>query len=409
MVKRASRRILFVTQVYPPDPAAVGQYLAEVTEELVRRDYDVVVLTSDRGYDDPTIKLDRTEIRSGVQNLSLATDVFREGQHRQSFGWRDFLVCSGHGRRPPRRWLSKRLSLDGAAGGRRNRGASERLENVPFDYWLMDSNPDQAVQLGKAEPDSTSVRVLDGLNRQILARARNVFALDEAMADRFARKLDGKKPVQVLPLWPLKESRMPTPEGVDQFLTEHSLKGARVVMHSGNHSIVHPLETLVDAVKRMPTTTPLRFLFVGGGVAKRPIDTWVRESQPPHVQTLPYQPIERLGDVLGAASVHVVVVGPTTVGIVHPSKLYGALAAGKPILVLGPKDAPAARLVRDHGIGWHVEHGDVTRMQQVLAEVETLSGKDLDDMGTRALALANGEFSRSALLERLVRAVTAED
>jgi hypothetical protein len=385
----------------------VGQYLAEVTEELVRRGFDVVVLTSDRGYDDPTIKLERHEVRKGVQIHRLPLTSFGKGSIKSrlaggiSLSLQAVLTGLLDGGFQSL-FLSTAPPVEGLVGV-----LLHALRGIPFDYWLMDLNPDQAVQMGKAQPHSLSVRLLDGLNRQILRRARNVFALDDAMAERFARKYAREKPVEVLPLWPLKESRTPESAGIEQFLEEHALTGTRVIMHSGNHSLVHPLETLVEAVKRLDESTSLRFLFVGGGVAKRPIEAWVKEQNPPHVQCLPYQPIERLGDVLGAATVHVVVVGPTTVGIVHPSKLYGALAAGKPILVLGPQTSPAARLVLARGIGWHVEHGDVPRMQQVLGEIAAASTGTLADMGTRALELANGEFSRATLLERLIQAVVA--
>jgi hypothetical protein len=280
------------------------------------------------------------------------------------------------------------------------------LRGLPFYFWLMDLNPDQTVQLGKARPDSISVKAFDALNRQILRRAKAILALDSAMADRFARKLAGVKAVEVLPLWPLKESRQPTESGVSTFLTEHGLLGTRVIMHSGNHSIAHPLETLFEAAKRSSEASRLRFLFVGGGVAKKPIEAWVKEQQPKHVQCLPYQPIERLGDVLGAATVQVVVVGEKTVGIVHPSKIYGAIAAAKPILVIGPEQSPAAQLVLKEGIGWHVEHGDVTGLLAILEKIESASDSELTILGERARALANGAYARGVLLEQMSRTIT---
>lgn len=48
------RHFGIVTQVYPPDPAAVGQHLADVADELARRGHRVTVITADRGYDDPS-------------------------------------------------------------------------------------------------------------------------------------------------------------------------------------------------------------------------------------------------------------------------------------------------------------------------------------------------------------------
>ena len=73
------RTLLFVTQVYPPDPAAVGQYMAEAAEEMHRRGFRVVVLTADRGYDDPRIRYPSRETRAGVEIVRLPLSSFGKG------------------------------------------------------------------------------------------------------------------------------------------------------------------------------------------------------------------------------------------------------------------------------------------------------------------------------------------
>src|SRR5438128_12472731 len=58
--------LLIFTQVFVPDPASVGQHIADVAFELVRRGYKVRVYTADRGYDDPSVRYPRREILNGV-------------------------------------------------------------------------------------------------------------------------------------------------------------------------------------------------------------------------------------------------------------------------------------------------------------------------------------------------------
>ncbi|HMA91707.1 MAG TPA: glycosyltransferase family 4 protein, partial [Polyangiaceae bacterium] len=405
-----SRRslILLVTQVYPPDPAAVGQYMAEVAEELVDQGHAVLVLTSDRGYDNHAIRLPRHESRAGVRVWRLPLTSFGKGSLTSrlvgglSLVGQALVVGLLH-RDVRSALLTTSPPLGGAVGV-----ALNAIRGLPFDFWLMDLNPDQAVALGHVPSEAVSVRLFDALNRQILKRARSVLALDGVMAKRFQRKLGSSKAVEVLPLWPLRESRSPTEWGIQTFLAAHECQGKRVIMHAGNHSIAHPLDTLLEAARRIGETTNLRFLFVGGGLGKKSIDRWVQSEAPRHVLSLPYQPIERLGDVLGAATVQVVAVGAETVGIVHPSKLYGALAAGRPILILGPRDCPAAQLVIDSRLGWHVEHGDINGMLSTLAQVATLLDDELAQIANRVHALANAEYSRAELLGRMVKAITHE-
>ena len=61
------REILLVSQVFPPDPAAVARVMGDVGAELAARGHEVVVLTSDRGYDDPTVKYPTRSESDGVR------------------------------------------------------------------------------------------------------------------------------------------------------------------------------------------------------------------------------------------------------------------------------------------------------------------------------------------------------
>ncbi|HEX8299356.1 MAG TPA: hypothetical protein VF594_09375, partial [Rubricoccaceae bacterium] len=69
------------------------------------------------------------------------------------------------------------------------------------------------------------------------------------------------------------------------------------------------------------------------------------------VRFLPFQPAERLAESLGAADVHLVAMDEALAGLVVPSKLYGALAAGRPVVFVGPEQSEAARLIREHACG----------------------------------------------------------
>ena len=60
------KTIFIISQVYVPDPAATGQHLADVAEELVRRGNRVIVDPSSRGYDEPSVKYLLRETIRGV-------------------------------------------------------------------------------------------------------------------------------------------------------------------------------------------------------------------------------------------------------------------------------------------------------------------------------------------------------
>ena len=69
------------------------------------------------------------------------------------------------------------------------------------------------------------------------------------------------------------------------------------------------------------------------------------------VRFLEYQPRERLSESLSAADVHYVGLAPGLSGYVVPSRLYGILSAGRPVIVAADEDSETAGLVSEVGCG----------------------------------------------------------
>ena len=68
--------ILVMSQVYVPDPTSVGQHMHDAAKELAARGNTVRVLTSARGYEDPSQKYPRKEVREGVHIRRLPLSSF---------------------------------------------------------------------------------------------------------------------------------------------------------------------------------------------------------------------------------------------------------------------------------------------------------------------------------------------
>ena len=126
-------------------------------------------------------------------------------------------------------------------------------------------------------------------------------------------------------------------------------------MYSGNHSPSNPLSTLLSAAQRLKDDPKIRFLFVGGGIIKKELEAFVREHNLSNVTCLPYQPLEELRYSLSAADVHVVSLGEKMVGIIHPCKVYGAMAVGRPVLYFGPRPSHISDLLDTAPFGMRVE------------------------------------------------------
>jgi colanic acid biosynthesis glycosyl transferase WcaI len=269
------------------------------------------------------------------------------------------------------------------------------VRRVPLIWWVMDLNPDQLVASGRIHPRALAVRFFDLLNLWTLRQASRVVVLDRFMRERVLAKLPVAEKVHVIPPWPHEEYLAP-PSGPNAFAMRHGLTDCFVVMYSGNHSHQNPLDTLLEVTKRFTSNPRVRFVFIGGGTGKADVERLIA-SGAGNVVSLPYQPVETLGVSLSAADLHVVSVGEDMVGIVHPCKIYGAMAVGRPILLFGPVDCHAGDILAGRTIGWHVRHGDVDGAERAISEVMSMAGEERRALGCEAKAIVDEKFTARAL------------
>lgn len=392
--------MLIISQVFVPDPASVGQHMFDVARELAARGHRVLVYTSARGYDDPSVRYAPRDFRDGVQIRRLPFASFgKKSILTRIVGTISFMVQAFL-----RTLLTYNFSAILFSTSPPMIGISMSLvrlfRSVPMVYWAMDLNPDQLIALGKIGPRSVLARLLEGINRTILRGSALVIALDRFMAARLSARVELRDKMVVIPPWPHETFVEPVDHASNPFRDRHNLAGKFVVMYSGNHSPSNPLDTLLQAALRLRDDDTLRFLFVGGGVGKKDVERFVAQHQLGNVLCLPYQPLADLCYSLSAADVHVVSLGDKMVGIIHPCKVYGAMAVGRPVLFFGPKPSHVSDLLDQHGIGWHVAHGDVDGAVRTIREIQQTSPEQLDEMGRAAQRVLAGSLSQQILCKR---------
>jgi glycosyltransferase involved in cell wall biosynthesis len=398
------KTLLVVSQTFVPDPASVGQHMADAAIELAARGHRVQVFASSRGYENPSAVYPLREKLRGAEVRRFRFASFgKKSIALRVLGTAVFMVqaffAALFSRRPGGIFFSTSPPLIGlplciVAAFRR----------VPGVYWAMDLNPDQLIALGKLRRTDLAARILEAVNRFILRRATLIVALDRFMAERLAQRGVRRDKMLVMPPWP-HEQHIHADDGPNPFRIRHNLEGKFVIMYSGNHSPSNPLTTLLDAAVRLKDDADLKFLFVGGGSGKAQVEAYIREHHLNNVISLPYQPLAELKYSLTAADVHAVSLGEPMVGIIHPCKIYGAMAAGKPVLFLGPTPSHISDILEIRGIGTQVSHGDVDAMTNAIKKFRAMSSPQLKDMGERARQTLSQSFSQQDLCRQFCDAV----
>lgn len=395
--KTAGGPLLVLSQVYVPDPAAVGQYVADAAREMAKRGIDVRVFAADTGYDDPSVRYKRREVLDNVKITRFPFSSFgKRSLVIRLFGDLLFvaqIIVSGIFMPRPARILVTAVPPMCAAAAI----ILGMIRRAPITYWVMDINPDLAVRMRVVRQGSPLVAIMDALNRSILKAADRVIVLDRFMEATINRKLDVSGKMAVLPPWPHEDHVEPVPHEKNPFRKKYGLGGKFVFMYSGNHGIGIPLKTFLEAAALFKDDQNTVFIFIGGGVRKREVEDTIRAYHMKNMLSLPYQPLQDLRYSLSAADVHLVAMDERLVGVAHPCKIYGAMAAGRPVLFLGPERSHIGDILREYPIGWRISHGDVQGAVEMIRSVKNLDREELAKMGQTARQAVDRMYTKQRL------------
>ncbi|MFN0130096.1 MAG: glycosyltransferase family 4 protein [Verrucomicrobiales bacterium] len=384
-------RLLFINRVFPPTPGATGQLLWELTADLARRGHEVTVLAA-RAPEGTTesrpsgVKVVRYGGASG-KRTGLASKAVGYARQYPSLAWRL------RGMSPMDGWVSMTDPPLQAVAVAALKPVGTRLI-----HWAQDVYPEVAEELGVLRRGGAAAGVCRRLAISALRRHDRVVAVGRCMATRLHTRDPDRPRPDVIPNWaPLPEPRADDDERRQAFRASLAPTGARVVMYSGNFGRAHPFEAIADAVRATAAANPpIHWAFIGEG----PKFPWMREAVGacPHTRFLPSQPWADLRVTLSAADLHLASMEDTVVGTVVPSKVYGALAVGRPCLLLGPAAGEAAQLICDTGAGWVMEKASGDRLAAEL--VRSLGDHGVWTSLQSAAAAAVSEVSRERCLER---------
>ena len=387
-VPRAAGRILFINQYYWPDHASTAQHLADLAESLATQGYECHVLAGKSRYKPGAPRPPAYEMHEGVHIHRVpATSLGRRATWARMTDYLSFYAGA----------IAKALLLPrfdavvtlttppliGLVGT-----LLKRLRATRHIYWSMDLHPDASLALGRMSPESLLARFTSGLSRFVYRHADQVVVLGPYMADRIALKGVPPERLNLIPVWSQRDRIYPTPRDANPLRKALGLENVFVAMYSGNLGLAHSFDEFIEAARRLRDRSDIVFLFVGEGPRLGEVKAARNDEKLENIRLLDYVPRDQLHASLSLADVHLVSMRPEMTGIVVPGKLYGAMAAGRPCVFVGPEHCESAETIRDTGCGISVTPGDVDGLVAALVRLS----------GNPSLARRMGERGRSAFL-----------
>jgi colanic acid biosynthesis glycosyl transferase WcaI len=396
-----SVRILLLNLYYPPDTSATAK-MAHSVVEAISIPHDVTVLCGRPSYD-PTERrawrLYQTEIVGRVRIVRAgSTDFPRLDMKKRVVNYLSYVALA-----IPR---SLFMSCDavmamtdppfqGIVGA-----MVAMLKEKPYVYNIRDLYPDMAVGGSIVEP-GTLARIWEKLHRWALRRATRVIVLGEDMRSRIVAK--GVDPARVLIVRDGTEILPPNtllppsdPEVVRAIRGNFSF----VLVHAGNLGFYGAWNTLVTAARNL-ANEGVGLVFVGDGAQRSQIEAAAAGSA--NIHFLDFFPASKIPSVLAAADAHVITVKRGLEGVVVPSKMYGILAAGKPIVAVAPRETDAVSLGVSRGFAIAADPDSPAEVVNAVRALASDRGK-LKTMGEAARAAAP-DYDRVKELQKFVEII----
>jgi len=394
----ARPRILVLNQYYWPGVEATAQLLAQLCEALAR-DYDVTVVTGHlHGH-----QLPDEEERNGVRIVRVRSTTYERSQlHHRAANYGGYL---GESVRTALRGERPDLVLcmtDPPVVGDIGLVVARRFD-VPLLVISQDVFPEIAERVKRLEHPLVlgALRKLVGL---YLRRADRVVAIGETMKLRLVHKGAREGRIEVIPNWVDTTEIQPHPRR-NAWSATRGLDDELVVMHSGNIGHAQDLDTLVRAATFLRDLDRLRIMVIGFGARHGELTRLAQRLEVTRaVHFLDYQPREQLPLSLATGDLHYVGLAQGLSGFVVPSRLYGILAAGRPVLVSADADSEIVRIVEEVGCGIVVPPGRPERVASVIRDVA--EGRlSLVGMGDLGRAWVEREADREVAFDRYRRLV----
>ena len=394
-------RVLLLNLYYPPDTSATAKMAQTVVAALAEK-HDVTVLCGRPSYD-PTERrpwrVFQSEQSGSVRILRVgSSDYPRTEMKKRVFNYLSYVFLAV----PRALFLPCDVVLamtdppfEGIVGA-----FVALLKGKPYVYNIRDLYPDMAVGGSIVKPGFLA-RFWEKLHRWALRRVTRVVVLGEDMRHRIlAKGVDPFAIVVVRDGAEIAPSDAPAPALDSEVIRTIRGNFRFVLLHAGNLGFYGAWETLLTGAAAL-AADGIGVVFVGDGAQRLRLET--AAANIPNVRFLPFFPANKVSSVLAAADAHIITVKRGLEGVVVPSKMYGILAAGKPIVAVAPRECDVVSLGEAKGFAVSADPDDPAGFAQLARQLSQNRAK-LEEMATAALAAAP-EYERSKELAKLARIV----
>jgi glycosyltransferase involved in cell wall biosynthesis len=396
-------RLLLAYHFFHPDEVVSARIFSDFALEQQRRGWEVSVVTSNRSCFDPSSWFDSFESWNGVAIHRVFRPPWTQARPLQRLANSGWMMAA---------WLARIAQLgpfdaivvgsDPAFSPALGRGLRLLQPRAALVHWCFDLYP-EAIAAEKSDGDGdAAINLLMPAARQLMKWGYGAYDalvdIGPRMQERLAAYGTGAMQRTLVP-WALGE-----PPGVA--VADPNVRAALypraklALLYSGTMGRAHDHRAFLALARacRARSGDDVTFCFSSRGNRQDELAAAVTAADT-NVTLIPFAEEVALQPRLAAADLHLVSLQPEWAGIVVPSKFFGSLAVGRPLLYAGPGDSEIARWIGQYDLGLTLDGGALAPVVDRLHAL-TRQPDDLARWQGNAFAVYQREFSKKVINDR---------
>lgn len=362
--------ILMINRVYPPQRGATGRMMQNLAHGLKQSGWSVTIVTTE----DPKLNYSQSakvkkifvkRAKNPKTAIGCLTNLRRLYKSAMKAPRHDVVLTMTD---PPM------LACIGAKIAKKKK--SKHI------HWSQDVYPDLFPSLGINLPKFL-YNYLHKRSVRAMNSADQVVAIGRCMENYLKHHGVVAGKITFIPNWADFEVLVPSkktnnlniylPEGIakkpEEMFRDNSPKFR--VLYAGNIGRAHSVKTIVDAAEILAPNQEIEFVFVGDSAGQNYIAQERARRGLDNIKFLPYQPLEKLREVMESGDVHLVTMRPKVKGMLVPCKFYSSLSAGRPILNVGPMGSEISNIIEEYRAGITIDPNDPKALADAIYNYRT--------------------------------------
>lgn len=281
---------------------------------------------------------------------------------------------------------------------------------TPFVYSLQDIFPDSLVNAGMTKEGSLIWNLGRKVENRTYNGANTIITISEAFKDTLSNRGVNPDKIVVIPNWVDTSDVVDVPRSENKIIKLYGLNPEKfIICYSGNIGHSQNLGLLVEVAKEIrKKTEQIEFVIIGEGAAKEQLNQMIETNSLSNIHLLPFQPYEDIAHVFSLGDVGLIISKPGIGGSSVPSKTWGIMAAGRPILASFDANSELVQLIVKTQSGLFADADDIDGLVNAIIELH-MNGANRINLGKNGRDYVISNLSKGICTQRYIDTLVSSD